>query len=185
MFALPSVAVQEPLVPAARPADEREASKIDKFVQYLVKSAKEGRDLEQEIRHRETGNPEFEFLFGGPHYRYYKWMLGCARIGYTANQRHSILLAYGQAIAQCRPGYLDLTHEQSNELFELLDSNRGTDADVKNVRRWILDRSHCATAIGIIMRRAVLQYVRTHSAEVWGSFVLSVAFSLRRRSCSR
>lgn len=49
-------------VPPPKPKDERIVQKIEVLCQYI---AKNGPDFEDKARQNESGNPGFEFLFGG------------------------------------------------------------------------------------------------------------------------
>ncbi|PWA58893.1 SWAP/Surp, Zinc finger, CCCH-type [Artemisia annua] len=73
-----SVKMSDMPPPPPRPRDEKTVRKIEVLCNYIVKN---GDEFEQMMCQKELGNPEFEFLFGGPpgseaaiSHEYFKWM---------------------------------------------------------------------------------------------------------------
>ena len=69
-------------IPAAAPADRERLEKIHTIASYV---ARNGPDFENIVRLRETNNTSFNFLNGGEHSLYYKWILFCFRRGYSTD----------------------------------------------------------------------------------------------------
>eukprot|EP00899_Mesostigma_viride_P022306 jgi/Mesvir1/325/Mv22733-RA.1 len=62
--------------PAAPPTDSEVKKRIDKTAEYVNKNGPQFEGLMQE---KQRNNPEYEFLFGGEHAEYYRFMLYCLR----------------------------------------------------------------------------------------------------------
>lgn len=45
-----------------------------KLANWVISQGSQGPELEQTVMQRESGNPIFSFLFGGPFYDYYQWL---------------------------------------------------------------------------------------------------------------
>jgi hypothetical protein len=164
---VPAIRTDIPGVPCAPPTSEQDAGqRIEKLAEYVARNEREGKDFESIVKQKEQGNPVFAFLFGGEHSKFYQWALFCARRGYGKEEAQLLLQSHQQVVEACAPGTLDMTHEESKEFNALLESNRGTAKDVKTLRLWILERAHCATAAGVLMRRYVIQSAAGRSPKV-------------------
>ncbi|CAM9513767.1 unnamed protein product [Ascophyllum nodosum] len=89
----PPVQTPPGITPTPPPLDPKDAERVDKMADYV---ARNGGNFEEMVREREKDNRMLSFLFGGELHEYYKWALHCARMGFTAEQRHAQIGMYHQ-----------------------------------------------------------------------------------------
>lgn len=79
---------------------------------------------------------------------YYNWLLYCHENNINDEQRKNVENSHARRLSAVPTGFLDLSAEDAHDLHRKLEENTGSRDGVKNVRKWVLERSHSIVAIG-------------------------------------
>lgn len=176
-------------IPAAPPTDPTVANRIKTLASYVCRN---GAEFEQVVLKKESENPDFEFLRGGEHAMFYKWVLFCEARRYsieTVEQVHSFIIAatlndqdhlkceqviesFRQNITGAIPGSVDLTPDDVSALMDLLQKNTGSKDSIRGIRSWVMRRAHSLMAIGNSLRAFAQRVFYNQGGSVQNKFLL-------------
>lgn len=133
------------VIPSQPPNSPIIRKRIEKMAEFV---ARNGESFERMMKAKQIGNPDFQFLFGGEYYMYYKWKTYCNNNSYDDKKACEVLRHY-----EAHGAHPALDEEQCTQLLVLLHSldlkNRKT---FRDTRDWLIINRKFSVAAALKIR---------------------------------